>query len=78
MCLLPLGMCTPCQARIEEEEEFIANNLLRRLETAKKEKEHLALQVENEEDFLTNTLQKRLEQVPPDPAQRHFPFQSAC
>lgn len=51
------------QARIEEEEEFIANNLLRRLEVAQREKAHLALQVENEEDFLTNTLQKRLEKV---------------
>jgi len=51
------------QACIEEGEEFIANNLLRRLEKAKKEKEKLATQVENEEDFLTNTLQKRLDQV---------------
>eukprot|EP00669_Euglena_mutabilis_P009836 TRINITY_DN4654_c0_g1_i1.p1 TRINITY_DN4654_c0_g1~~TRINITY_DN4654_c0_g1_i1.p1 ORF type:complete len:381 (+),score=106.65 TRINITY_DN4654_c0_g1_i1:29-1144(+) len=51
------------QARIEEEEEFIANNLLRRLEQATQEKAHLARQVEKEEDFLTNILQKKLDEV---------------
>ena len=51
------------QAKVEEEEEFITNNLLKRLEVVKKEKEHLAKQVEIEEEFMTNNLQKKLSKV---------------
>jgi coiled-coil domain-containing protein 6 len=51
------------QAKVEEEEEFITNNLLKRLEVVKKEKEHLAKQVEIEEEFMTNNLQKKLSKL---------------
>eukprot|EP00667_Euglena_gracilis_P007916 EG_transcript_7999 len=51
------------QAKVEEEEEFITNNLLKRLEAVKKEKEHIAKQVEIEEEFMTNNLQRKLNQL---------------
>lgn len=51
------------QAKVEQEEEFISNKLLKRLEQLKKEKQALANEVEQEEEFLTNTLQKRLEKL---------------
>lgn len=51
-----------CQ-RSEAEEEAISLRLLKRLETLKKERDSLALEVEQEEEFLTNTLQRRLNQV---------------
>jgi Fe-S-cluster containining protein len=49
--------------QVEQEEEFITNKLMKRLEQLKKEKQVLANEVEQEEEFLTNTLQKRLEKV---------------
>jgi len=51
------------QAKVEQEEEFISNKLLKRLEQLKREKQALANEVEQEEEFLTNTLQKRLEKL---------------
>jgi len=51
------------QAKVEEEEEYITNNLLKRLEAVKKEKEQLAKQVEIEEEFMTNNLQRKLNQL---------------
>jgi coiled-coil domain-containing protein 6 len=48
------------QIAYEQEEEFITNRLLGRLEDLKGERVALAKQVEAEEDFLVNTLQRRL------------------
>ena len=47
----------------EQEEEYIANRLLGRLEDLKADRAALIQQVEAEEDFLVNTLQRRLSQV---------------
>eukprot|EP00754_Rhynchopus_humris_P006557 Rhum_TRINITY_DN13138_c0_g1::Rhum_TRINITY_DN13138_c0_g1_i1::g.57394::m.57394/K09288/CCDC6, PTC; coiled-coil domain-containing protein 6 len=51
------------QRRVEEEEEFIANGLLKRLDRIGKEKEQLAEQLEAEEEFLANSLQRQLTQM---------------
>jgi coiled-coil domain-containing protein 6 len=48
------------QIAYEQEEEFITNRLLGRLEDLKADRAALAKQVEAEEDFLVNTLQRRL------------------
>lgn len=50
-------------ADTEAEEELISNQLIKRLEAIKAEKEQLAMAVDREEEFLTNTLQKKLLQV---------------
>ena len=51
------------QARAEQEEEFISNTLLKKIDALKKEKEMLAMNYEQEEEFLTNDLSKKLMQV---------------
>ena len=51
------------QLQCEQEEEYITNRLMKRLETLKQEKEDLARQVEFEEEMITNKLSKKLEQV---------------
>ncbi|CAD7705261.1 unnamed protein product [Ostreobium quekettii] len=51
------------QTMVEQEEEYITNRLMKRLEQLKQEKQILANEVEQEEEFLTNTLQKRLEKI---------------
>jgi len=51
------------QLQAEQEEEYITNRLMKRLETLKQEKEDLARQVEVEEEMITNKLTKKLEQV---------------
>ncbi|KXZ43712.1 hypothetical protein GPECTOR_82g246 [Gonium pectorale] len=51
------------QKQIEQEEEYITNKLMKRLDQLKKEKAVLASEVAQEEEFLTNTLQKRLEKL---------------
>jgi len=62
------------QAKAEEEEEFITNNLLKRLDAVKKEKEQLAMQVEIEEEFITNNMQKKLDKLrqEKDSLERHL------
>lgn len=45
---------------MEQEEELIANKLMKRLELLKREKQSLAREVEQEEEYLTNNLQKRM------------------
>ena len=47
-------------AQVEQEEELIANKLMKRLELLKREKQSLAREVEQEEEYLTNNLQKRM------------------
>ena len=51
------------QARAEQEEEFISNTLLKKIQLLKKEKESLAMNYEQEEEFLTNDLSRKLLQV---------------
>ena len=58
-CLLPPLQ----QAQAEQEEEFISNTLLKKINLLKKEKETLALNYEQEEEFLTNDLSRKLTKV---------------
>ncbi len=51
------------QAKAEQEEEFISNTLLKRIQVLKKEKETLALNYEHEEECLTNDLSRKLIQL---------------
>ncbi|XP_060560551.1 coiled-coil domain-containing protein 6-like isoform X1 [Ruditapes philippinarum] len=51
------------QARAEQEEEFISNTLLKKIQLLKKEKESLAMNYEQEEEFLTNDLSRKLTQL---------------
>ncbi|KAJ3299625.1 hypothetical protein HK104_008218 [Borealophlyctis nickersoniae] len=51
------------QASAEQEEEYISNRLLKRINELKKEKGELLLKVEMEEEQITNTLQKKLAQL---------------
>lgn len=51
------------QAKAEQEEEFISNTLLKRIQVLKKEKETLALNYEQEEECLTNDLSRKLNQL---------------
>jgi len=48
------------QQQAEQEEEFISNTLLKRIQRLKQEKETLAINYEQEEEFLTNDLTKKL------------------
>ncbi|KAA0203056.1 hypothetical protein HAZT_HAZT007993 [Hyalella azteca] len=56
-------MCILQQARAEQEEEYISNTLLKKIQTLKKEKESLALNYEQEEECLTNDLSRKLVQL---------------
>lgn len=51
------------QKQVEQEEEFITNKLMKRLQQLRDEKQNLANEVEHEEEYLVNTLQKRLEKL---------------
>ncbi|KAG2447788.1 hypothetical protein HYH02_007245 [Chlamydomonas schloesseri] len=51
------------QKQIEQEEEYITNKLMKRLDQLKREKAVLASEVAQEEEFLANTLQKRLDKL---------------
>ena len=51
------------QLQAEQEEEYITNKLMKRLEALKQEKEELARQVEVEEEMITNALTKKLHKV---------------
>ena len=51
------------QAKAEQEEEFISNTLLKKIQSLKKEKEMLATNYEQEEEYLTNDLSRKLYQV---------------
>lgn len=51
------------QKQVEQEEEFITNKLMKRLDQLKREKQTLVNEVEQEEEYLTNNLQKRLEKL---------------
>lgn len=51
------------QAQAEQEEEYISNTLMKKIQTLKKEKETLAVNYEQEEEFLTNDLTRKLNQL---------------
>jgi len=51
------------QASAEQEEEYISNKLLKRINNLKREKGELLLRVEQEEELITSTLQKKLQQL---------------
>ena len=51
------------QAKAEQEEEFISNTLLKKIQALKKEKESLAINYEQEEECLTNDLSRKLDQL---------------
>ncbi|VDP18222.1 unnamed protein product [Soboliphyme baturini] len=51
------------QAKAEQEEEYISNTLLKKIQELKKEKEALALNYEQEEECLTNDLSRKLHQL---------------
>jgi len=51
------------QAKAEQEEEFISNTLLKKIQALKKEKETLAHHYEREEECLTNDLTRKLLQL---------------
>eukprot|EP01064_Diplonema_japonicum_P008721 TRINITY_DN16120_c0_g1_i1.p1 TRINITY_DN16120_c0_g1~~TRINITY_DN16120_c0_g1_i1.p1 ORF type:complete len:372 (+),score=139.43 TRINITY_DN16120_c0_g1_i1:773-1888(+) len=48
------------QQSVENEEDYITNNLTKRLDALQKEKEALLTQAQKEEEFISNTLQKKL------------------
>eukprot|EP01116_Phalansterium_solitarium_P010280 TRINITY_DN248_c0_g1_i1.p1 TRINITY_DN248_c0_g1~~TRINITY_DN248_c0_g1_i1.p1 ORF type:complete len:620 (-),score=185.54 TRINITY_DN248_c0_g1_i1:598-2457(-) len=51
------------QTETEREEEYLVNQMIKRVNRLKKEKEELAIKVEQEEEYLTNTLQKKFQQL---------------
>lgn len=51
------------QLQAEQEEEYITNKLMKRLQALKHEKDELARQVEVEEEMITNALTKKLQKV---------------
>lgn len=51
------------QQQAEQEEEFISNTLLKKIQRLKQEKELLAINYEQEEEFLTNDLSRKLQKV---------------
>jgi coiled-coil domain-containing protein 6 len=51
------------QVRAEQEEEYISNKLLKKIQSLKKEKETLANNYEREEEYLTNDLSRKLHQL---------------
>lgn len=51
------------QQQAEQEEEFISNTLLKKIQRLKQEKELLAINYEQEEEFLTNDLTRKLQKV---------------
>lgn len=53
----------PQQAKAEQEEEYISNTLLKKIQALKQEKETLAHHYEREEECLTNDLSRKLDQL---------------
>ncbi|KAL4719882.1 hypothetical protein ACJJTC_001438 [Scirpophaga incertulas] len=51
------------QAKAEQEEEYISNTLMKKIQALKKEKETLAHHYEREEECLTNDLSRKLNQL---------------
>ena len=58
-----LSMFPSQQVKAEQEEEFISNTLLKKIQVLKREKEVLAQNYEQEEECLTNDLSRKLMKV---------------
>lgn len=64
------------QQQAEQEEEFISNTLLKRIQRLKQEKESLAINYEQEEEFLTNDLSKKLQKVKAEKVEMEKTFEA--
>lgn len=64
------------QQQAEQEEEFISNTLLKRIQRLKQEKESLAINYEQEEEFLTNDLTKKLQRVKAEKVEMEKTFEA--
>lgn len=64
------------QQQAEQEEEFIANTLLKRIQRLKQEKESLAINYEQEEEFLTNDLSRKLQKVKEEKVEMEKTFEA--
>lgn len=63
MCFVTSNSSRFQQAKAEQEEEYISNTLLKKIQALKKEKETLAHHYEREEECLTNDLSRKLDQL---------------
>lgn len=64
------------QQQAEQEEEFISNTLLKKIQKLKQEKESLAINYEQEEEFLTNDLTKKLQRVKAEKVEMEKTFEA--
>lgn len=64
------------QQQAEQEEEFISNTLLKKIQRLKQEKESLAINYEQEEEFLTNDLSKKLQKVKAEKVEMEKSFEA--
>lgn len=64
------------QQQAEQEEEFISNTLLKKIQRLKQEKESLAINYEQEEEFLTNDLSKKLQRVKAEKVEMEKSFEA--
>lgn len=64
------------QQQAEQEEEFISNTLLKRIQRLKQEKESLAINYEQEEEFLTNDLSRKLQKVKAEKVEMEKTFEA--
>lgn len=64
------------QQQAEQEEEFISNTLLKRIQRLKQEKESLAINYEQEEEFLTNDLSRKLQRVKAEKVEMEKSFEA--
>lgn len=66
------------QQQAEQEEEFISNTLLKKIQRLKQEKESLAINYEQEEEFLTNDLSRKLQRVKEEKVEMEKTFEAEC
>lgn len=64
------------QQQAEQEEEFISNTLLKKIQRLKQEKESLAINYEQEEEFLTNELSRKLQRVKAEKVEMEKTFEA--
>lgn len=66
------------QQQAEQEEEFISNTLLKKIQRLKQEKESLAINYEQEEEFLTNDLSRKLQKIKEEKVEMEKTFEAEC
>lgn len=64
------------QQQAEQEEEFISNTLLKKIQRLKQEKESLAINYEQEEEFLTNDLTKKIQRIKAEKVEMEKTFEA--